>query len=452
MKIGIQTSRGPSDPRWQVVRGFVLKTLPLYLLLLAVAFVTGGFTFLRFRSNSSASPGSATADGGGAQAGSTANPPAAPQKGAVTALGRIEPSSRVIGVGGISGDRLESLLVCESQPVVKETELAYLKSHAERFAEHGQIEASLREARKQLQAETDFGNALIHEAEFRVEQSKKLHPLKVASQEARVRAFQAELASARKDLDRATSLRKDGTITEAEWDSQNLLVRQREEALKSGQTSLEEMRAEQTLDLQLANAELERSKAALARSLALVTIESLEKRREQAKARLDQSVIRAPISGRILKILTWPGEPITQEPILQMGNTAVMHAVAEVYETDIGGVKINQKATITSPALTQPLTGRVVEIGTLIYKNDVLDIDPAADADARVVEVRIVLDDPLLAENLTNLQVSVRIETPKPTAGNAGKTASGAGKPVLGAGNSPSGAEKPVHGAGKSDR
>jgi HlyD family secretion protein len=44
-----------------------------------------------------------------------------------------------------------------------------------------------------------------------------------------------------------------------------------------------------------------------------------------------------------------------------------------------------------------------------IYKNDILDVDPAADADARVVEVRIRLDEPDLVAGLSNLQVDVEI-------------------------------------------
>ncbi|NET54526.1 MAG: HlyD family secretion protein, partial [Merismopedia sp. SIO2A8] len=45
-----------------------------------------------------------------------------------------------------------------------------------------------------------------------------------------------------------------------------------------------------------------------------------------------------------------------------------------------------------------------------IFKNDVLDDDPAANADARVVEVDVQLDDSTVVEALTNLQVDVRID------------------------------------------
>ena len=69
----------------------------------------------------------------------------------------------------------------------------------------------------------------------------------------------------------------------------------------------------------------------------------------------------------------------------------------------------DQIATITSPALTRPVTGRVESIGLKVGRIDVLGMDPIAQADARVVEVDIVLDEPELVRYLTNLQVEVEI-------------------------------------------
>jgi len=43
------------------------------------------------------------------------------------------------------------------------------------------------------------------------------------------------------------------------------------------------------------------------------------------------------------------------------------------------------------------------------FKNNVLDDDPAANADSRVVEVKVRLDNSQMVEALTNLQVDVRI-------------------------------------------
>ena len=61
-------------------------------------------------------------------------------------------------------------------------------------------------------------------------------------------------------------------------------------------------------------------------------------------------------------------------------------------------------------AFDQPLTGTVERVGLQIFKNDVLDDDPAANADARVVEVMVRVDQSEVIAGLTNLQVDVAID------------------------------------------
>src|SRR5262249_53560018 len=104
------------------------------------------------------------------------------------------------------------------------------------------------------------------------------------------------------------------------------------------------------------------------------------------------------------------GESAGRNPLLKMGNTRSMYAVAEVYETDVRLVRAGQKATITSKAFPgENVTGVVERVGSLVYKNDVLGLDPARDADTRVVEVRIRLDDSRLTAKYNQMQVDVSI-------------------------------------------
>jgi HlyD family secretion protein len=94
-----------------------------------------------------------------------------------------------------------------------------------------------------------------------------------------------------------------------------------------------------------------------------------------------------------------------------MGDTEAMAAVAEVYETDVQFVRPDNRATVTSGAFPERITGRVERIGALIHKSDVLGIDPTAAADARIVEVRIRLDSSATASHYNRHQVHVAIET-----------------------------------------
>ena len=63
-----------------------------------------------------------------------------------------------------------------------------------------------------------------------------------------------------------------------------------------------------------------------------------------------------------------------------------MYAVAEVYESDVKAVRVGQLATITSSAFNGEVHGTVNEIGLQVQKKDLLDSNPTADADARIVE------------------------------------------------------------------
>ncbi len=132
---------------------------------------------------------------------------------------------------------------------------------------------------------------------------------------------------------------------------------------------------------------------------------------EKAKADLDQSYVKAPTDGQILKIHARPGEVVGNKGIADMGQTSQMFVAAEIYESDIDKIRLGQRATITSGALAGELKGSVAQIGLQIGKKDVLDTDPAADVDARVVEVKIRLDkqDSKRVAGLTNMQVEVKI-------------------------------------------
>jgi HlyD family secretion protein len=90
-----------------------------------------------------------------------------------------------------------------------------------------------------------------------------------------------------------------------------------------------------------------------------------------------------------------------------------MYVVAEVYQTDIQKVKVGQKATITSNAFPGKIQGTVSKIGWQIDRQSIFSLNPAADTDRRIVEVKISINDPADSQRvarLTNLQVDVAIQ------------------------------------------
>lgn len=131
---------------------------------------------------------------------------------------------------------------------------------------------------------------------------------------------------------------------------------------------------------------------------------------QAAQAALDLDTVHAPVSGQIVKVYARRGEKVGADGIVEIAQNDRMYAVAEVYETDIGRVQVGQRAVVRSPALDPELTGTVERIGLKVGKLEALDTDPTARTDARVVEVKVKLDDSKRAASLTNLQVEVAIQ------------------------------------------
>jgi len=169
--------------------------------------------------------------------------------------------------------------------------------------------------------------------------------------------------------------------------------------IAAAQATLSKISEVRPVDVEGAKAELSRAQATV----------------RQAQAELSEAYVRAPSAGEILKVHSKAGESPSDKGIVEMGQTSQMVAVAEVYESDVRKLKVGQSATITSEsgAFSQNLRGTVSYIGLQIGKQDVLNTDPAADSDSRVVEVKIVIDpaDSTTVRGLTNAKIAVKINT-----------------------------------------
>ncbi len=120
-----------------------------------------------------------------------------------------------------------------------------------------------------------------------------------------------------------------------------------------------------------------------------------EAKAELRKVRTDlaKSQLLAPIAGLVLRINTHPGERPGDAGILEIGANDQMEAVAEVYESDIGRVRLGQTVTLTSEngGFQGNLEAKVLRISPQVRQRQLLSTDPTGDADARVVEVRLAL-------------------------------------------------------------
>jgi HlyD family secretion protein len=282
------------------------------------------------------------------------------ERPSLVSLARLEPSSRVVNVAAAASDVIRQILVEEGSDVVTDQILVLLDSYSLRAAE-------LEAARIELER-------------------ARLEPLEVEAQAARVRAVEAELAYAREEVKSQEGLSRKGFSAGKEFRDARLQVRRAEERLHEAGALLERRTA--NVDLVLRQA---------------------QNRVVQAEARIEQTMIQAPLDGRVLRLLIREGERVDMNPVLIIGATQNMVAVAEVHANEIRLVEVGQKATFSSPALPSPLKGTVESIGEMIFSNSVTGEDPTAPRGLRVVQVRILLEENELAERMTNLEGQLRI-------------------------------------------
>ena len=373
---------------------------------------------------------------------------------AVAAVGYIEPKGEAIKLSAsaaLEGVRVEQLLVQQGD-WVKQGQIIAILDNQDRLQaalEQTQKQVKLAEAKlAQIKAGTKPGEVQAQDAEFQKIQAELTG--QIASQKAIIKELQAQLEGERQSK-MATITRIKAELRHAQGQCQryeNLFQtgavsdQQRQEICLQQETNTEHLREAQahlqqtvnTLNAKIteAKANLERITATLKQQVKAegATLSALEEVRfvdvqvaeaelegaktaeKKAQAELRLAYVRAPRDGQILKIYTWPGEVINDEGIVDMGQTNQMYVRAEVYETDISRVRVGQKVIVKGDRIVEDLQGTVEEIGLQVSRKDIFDTDPVADADARVVEVKISLSPEASKQvaGLTNLQVRVIID------------------------------------------
>lgn len=379
-----------------------------------------------------------------------------PALDAVTALGRIEPQGEVIQVSpppSMGGSKVVQLLVEEGDQVQADQVIAVLDNRDRLLADVERAQKEVKVAQANLAAvkagakagEIAAQRATIErlQAQLRGEiNTQQAITARLNAQLAGERQVQlatvdrleAELRNAETEFDRYQQLAQNGAISQSDLDQRRL-------NLETTREQLNEARASRNLTVTTLNLQIQEATATLAQTRdtlnqqiqeARATLNSIAEVRpvdvqqaqaevesalaalKQAQEDLELSTVKAPSSGQILKINAYPGETVDQkEGIAELGRTNQMIVVAEVHESDISQVQTGQWAIIKSDsgAFSDQLRGTVSQIGLQIGKKDVLDTDPAADVDVRVVEVEIRLnpEDSDRVAGLTNSQVVVSI-------------------------------------------
>jgi HlyD family secretion protein len=314
-------------------------------------------------------------------------PPPAPIT-TVTALGRLEPIGEVRTIAPPSG--------LGGQPTLLD-----LRVEEGDRVERGQILAVL-DSYPRLQAAVADAEARLRLSETRLEIARADHRNNVKSQEAQVRSLRAQLRTAEADYRRNQHLFSEGALSETDRDARQLSRDTAAAALQEAEAELTRQRATTSDSSGQAGTGVSLDVAAAIEAMA-----EAQATLEQARAARDEALVRAPVAGRVLSVLSRAGETPGDNGIVQIGDTDRMHVVAEVYESDRPRVRPGQPVRITSPALSEPLHGRVATIGAIVKRQSVINTDPSSNTDSRVIEVKAPLDPDSnrRAAGLTNLQV-----------------------------------------------
>jgi HlyD family secretion protein len=343
--------------------------------------------------------------------------PTEPEIKTVTALGKLEPKGEVIHVSATSftqKERVKKLLVQEGDYVDKDQTIAILDTRDSAAAALKQAEARVRVAQanlEQVQAGAEQGE--INAQKARIARIKAERNSEITAQEATVARLRAELKNAKLEYQRYQQLYVEGAIPESQRDNKQLIFETAQKQLEQAKANLQRIQTTKKEEIQEAQAtlegitqirpeDIERAVAEVREAQATVAVEKVE---------LDFAYVKAPQSGRILDIISRPGESVASEGIVTIGQTDQMYAVAEVYESDIGKVQLGQPVKITSNAISGELNGTVAHIDSQVQRQEVISTDPAANTDAKVVEVKVRLNPQSnqKAKELTNLLVKVAI-------------------------------------------
>lgn len=297
----------------------------------------------------------------------------------VVGLGWLEPAGTVVRVG-VAGNpdaaRVAALSIGEGDRVAEGQLLAVMDNAAQRTAAVALAEAQVRLREAQLvRLQADHAARLSAD---RAAADRAAADLRNAEAEhGRLRSLMAGNAATRSAYDRAVRDLALATAT----------AKEAEAALARRTATLDGA----PVDIAVAMSELETARADLA-----VSREALELSR-----------VRAPTAGTVLAVRARVGERVGSDGLLDLGATDRMRAVVEVYQTDVARVRVGQAVALHAGALPGPVTGKVERVGLLVRRQTVINADPAAATDARVVEVIVALTpaSSALVAALSHLQV-----------------------------------------------
>jgi ABC exporter DevB family membrane fusion protein len=279
----------------------------------------------------------------------------------IAAPGRVEPISEEIQVSPETAGRLIEMRVDEGNKVRKGDVLAVIENSDYR-ARVAAAEAS----RAQRRADLD-----------RLENGARPQELEQAV--LAVNSAKTVMDNARSEMEHRRTLVARGAVSQEEFDRSEREYRVADsryrDAVEQDRLVREGARQED-------------------RNRARAEVRSAEAQLDEARSILDKTIIRAPITGVVLRRHSRAGESVgPQAPVFTLADTSVLRVRAVVDEVDVAHLALGQPAFVKADAFgATTFPGTVVQIGNLLGKKNIQTDLPKEKLDNKILEVLIKLD------------------------------------------------------------
>jgi HlyD family secretion protein len=335
----------------------------------------------------------------------------------ISALGRLEPETRIRKVSvptSLSGDRVQDILVEEGQLVKKGQPLAVLNSKASLAAAFAEAEENVTLSQRKLeQVKAGAKQGEIQAQVYKVESLERRLAGEKLAQDQKVNSKRSTMLEARTESKRYDSLYSNGGASQLERDR----YRTRAQTTEADLAQAIETRAGTlaSLSSEIASEKQKLEQIKEVRPVDVATSESELRKaiasRDRAKQELAFATVQAPQDGRILKVVVQPGDKVGDSGILEMADTSRMVVTAEVYQSDIKGVRPGQGATITADGFEGSARATVYQILPQVQRQSIFAGEAGENQDQRVFQVRLRIDPSDLKQRpiggASNLQVNV---------------------------------------------
>lgn len=308
----------------------------------------------------------------------------------IAAPGVVEAVSEETEVGAEIAGKLKQVLVEEGDQVVRGQTIAVLENadfQAQIVSAKTQIETLRRQKEtaqaRFLQAKAD------RERIFNGARAEERNEAKAGFDETL-----PTLENARREFERRQRLFDSGDVSREELERarRNYETAQKQSATMQAKFNVVNADARRD-DLQKADAAIRLTEAQVREFDALIG--EAQARVRAAEANFDKTIVRAPISGVILRKRLKDGESVSPESptgIVTVADTSALRVRVDLDESDVAKIKENQTAYITADAYgEQKFAARVVKIGQVLGRKNFRTERPTEKVDTKILEVLLEL-------------------------------------------------------------